>query len=197
MTLQTLSLVLLLGYLIWMLYSKITADSKKIDLTQKVRVISQKTGQVFDIQFSPDKSAALQQQNAMTDDSFLTMSKILFQKTVDSFAQAEKKDLKQLLTAPVYNAFEKEIDARQAQKCLLDFSLIGIMSAKILDKSNDYKTVTVEFITEQVNVLKNADGHVIEGDGMHVAQMRDVWTFQKEGKFNWLVAATKSEPYHA
>ena len=197
MTLQTLSLVLLLGYLIWMLYSKITADSKKMDFTQKVRVISQKTGQVFDIQFSPDKRADLQQQNAITDDSFLTMSKILFQKTVDSFARAEKKDLKQLLTESVYKTFEKEIDTRQSQKHLLDFSLIGIISAKILDKSDDYKTVTVEFITEQVNVLKNADGHVIEGDGMHVAQMRDVWTFQKEGKFNWLVAATKSEPYHA
>ncbi len=197
MTLQTLSLVLLLGYLIWMLYSKITADSKKMDFTQKVRVISQKTGQVFDIQFSPDKRADLQQQNAITDDSFLTMSKILFQKTVDSFARAEKKDLKQLLTESVYKTFEKEIDTRQSQKHLLDFSLIGIISAKILDKSDDYKTVTVEFITEQVNVLKNEDGQIIEGDGMHVAQMRDVWTFQKEGKFNWLVAATKSEPYHA
>lgn len=197
MTLQTLSLVLLLGYLIWMLYSKITADSKKMDFTQKVRVISQKTGQVFDIQFSPDKRADLQQQNAITDDSFLTMSKILFQKTVDSFARAEKKDLKQLLTESVYKTFEKEIDTRQSQKHLLDFSLIGIISAKILNKSDDYKTVTVEFITEQVNVLKNEDGQIIEGDGMHVAQMRDVWTFQKEGKFNWLVAATKSEPYHA
>ena len=197
MTLQTLSLVLLLGYLIWMLYSKITADSKKMDFTQKVRVISQKTGQVFDIQFSPDKRADLQQQNAITDDSFLTMSKILFQKTVDSFARAEKKDLKQLLTESVYKTFEKEIDTRQSQKHLLDFSLIGIISAKILDKSDDYKTVTVEFITEQVNVLKNEDGQIIEGDGMRVAQMRDVWTFQKEGKFNWLVAATKSEPYHA
>lgn len=196
MTLQTLSLVLLLGYLIWVLYSKIAADSKKIDLTQKVRVISQKTGQVLDIQFSVDKNAS-QQRDAMTDESFLTMSKILFQKTVDSFAHAEKKDLKQLLTDPVYTLFEKEIDNRVNQKAELDFSLIGILSAKILDKSNDYETVTVEFITEQVNVLKNAEGNVIEGDALHVAQMRDVWTFQKEGKFNWLIASTKSEPYHA
>ena len=196
MTLQTLSLVLLLGYLIWVLYSKIAADSKKIDLTQKVRVISQKTGQVLDIQFSVDKNAS-QQRDAMTDESFLTMSKILFQKTVDSFAHAEKKDLKQLLTGPVYTLFEKEIDNRANQKAELDFSLIGILSAKILDKSNDYETVTVEFITEQVNVLKNAEGNVIEGDALHVAQMRDVWTFQKEGKFNWLIASTKSEPYHA
>lgn len=196
MTLQTLSLVLLLGYLIWVLYSKIAADSKKIDLTQKVRVISQKTGQVLDIQFSVDKNAS-QQRDAMTDESFLTMSKILFQKTVDSFAHAEKKDLKQLLTDPVYTLFEKEIDNRVNQKAELDFSLIGILSAKILDKSNDYETVTVEFITEQVNVLKSAEGNVIEGDALHVAQMRDVWTFQKEGKFNWLIASTKSEPYHA
>ena len=66
-----------------------------------------------------------------------------------------------------------------------------------MDKSNDYENVMVEFITEQVNVLKNADGNVIEGDALHVAQMRDVWTFQKEGKFNWLISSTKSEPYHA
>jgi len=196
MTFQTLSLVLLLGYLIWVLYSKITADSKKVDLTQKVRVISQKTGQILDIQFSVDKNAS-QQRDAMTDESFLTMSKILFQKTVDSFAHAEKKDLKQLLTHSVYNSFENEIDNRVAKNEQLDFSLIGILSAKIIDKSNDYENVMVEFITEQVNVLKNADGNVIEGDALHVAQMRDVWTFQKEGKFNWLISSTKSEPYHA
>lgn len=116
---------------------------------------------------------------------------------MDSFAHAEKKDLKQLLTDPVYTLFKKEIDNRVNQKAELDFSLIGILSAKILDKSNDYETVTVEFITEQVNVLKSAEGNVIEGDALHVAQMRDVWTFQKEGKFNWLIASTKSEPYHA
>lgn len=196
MTFQTLSLVLLLGYLIWVLYSKITADSKKVDLTQKVRVISQKTGQILDIQFSVDKNAS-QQRDAMTDESFLTMSKILFQKTVDSFAHAEKKDLKQLLTHSVYNSFENEIDNRVAKNEQLDFCLIGILSAKIIDKSNDYENVMVEFITEQVNVLKNADGNVIEGDALHVAQMRDVWTFQKEGKFNWLISSTKSEPYHA
>lgn len=196
MTLQTLSLVLLLGYLIWMLYSKITADSKKMDFPQKVRVISQKTGQVLDIQFSAEKNTSAQRE-VMTDESFLTMSKILFQKTVDSFAHSDKKDLKQLLKNEAYQLFEHEIDQRQAQNHQLDFSLIGIISAKIIDKSDDYEKVTVEFITEQVNVLKDADGRVIEGDAMHVAQMRDVWAFQKEGKFNWLVASTKSEPYHA
>ncbi len=196
MTLQTLGLVLLLGYLAWMLYSRISSDSKKIALTQKVRVISQKTGQVFDIQLTADKMNN-PQPSAMTDETFLTMAKILFQKTVESFVSAEKKDLKQLLAQSVYTAFENAIDQRHARKHKLDFCLIGLMSAKIIKKSDNYDNVTVEFVSEQVNVLKDEQDTVIEGDAMHVAQMRDVWTFKKEGKFNWIIAATKSEPYHA
>ena len=67
----------------------------------------------------------------------------------------------------------------------------------MLKKAQDLKEVTVEFISEQINLLKNEKGEVIEGDPMTVATVEDVWTFKRKGHDNWIITATKSGVEHA
>ena len=52
----------------------------------------------------------------------------------------------------------------------------------------------MEFISEQVNILKNDKGEVIEGDENFVQKITDVWTFERalNAKNNqWILVSTK------
>ena len=58
----------------------------------------------------------------------------------------------------------------------------------------DKVNIVVKFVSEQVNLLKNADGEVIEGDENYVQTISDVWTFEKSLNpkvNNWLLCSTK------
>jgi predicted lipid-binding transport protein (Tim44 family) len=49
-------------------------------------------------------------------------------------------------------------------------------------------------VSEQVNLLKNADGDIIEGDENYIQQISDVWTFEKSldaNVNNWMLCSTK------
>ncbi len=191
-TAHTIGLILIVSYLTWMLYRTIRRDEQNMQKNGKLRLISKATGKIFDVQLVTNDQM---DKEALNDDSFLVVAKIVFTRVLDSFTNNKINELKGFLSENVFRVFEQSIRERLDKKQTLDFSLICLSSAKILNKEPDYKTVTVEFVTEQVNVLKNADGQVIEGDPLHVARMNDIWTFEKRGKFNWVVSATKSEIY--
>ena len=56
-------------------------------------------------------------------------------------------------------------------------------------------TVDVRFQSEQVNVVKDKTGTVIEGDREHVDSVTDVWTFARDlatNDPNWALVATRS-----
>ena len=48
------------------------------------------------------------------------------------------------------------------------------------------------FKTEQINLLKDEKGSVIEGDPMNISIMDDTWTFKKIGKESWIITDTQS-----
>jgi predicted lipid-binding transport protein (Tim44 family) len=57
-------------------------------------------------------------------------------------------------------------------------------------------SVTIKFVTEQVNALKDAAGEIVEGDPANVVRVSDVWTFCRNTESadpNWLVVATGGE----
>ena len=65
------------------------------------------------------------------------------------------------------------------------------MDAKILKTQ---AKVAVHFVSEQVNLLKSADGEIIQGDENFVQKIDDVWTFERDlnKKSNiWLLSSTK------
>ena len=54
--------------------------------------------------------------------------------------------------------------------------------------------ITVRFVSEQVNILKNKDGEVIEGDENFIQNITDSWTFERaltSTNPNWLLVSTK------
>jgi predicted lipid-binding transport protein (Tim44 family) len=121
-----------------------------------------------------------------------------FEMIVGAYAQGDTATLRPLLADDVYENFASAIRGRQQAKQTLETTLVGIKSADITEARMDGRTafVTVKFISEQINVTRDAGGAVVEGDPQQIATVTDVWTFSRNTRSrdpNWLLVAT-SEP---
>ena len=59
---------------------------------------------------------------------------------------------------------------------------------------NGKALISVEFVSEQVNVLRGENGEVIQGDENYIQTITDVWTFEKKldaKTLNWVLVSTK------
>jgi predicted lipid-binding transport protein (Tim44 family) len=131
------------------------------------------------------------------EDGFLEGAKGAFEMIVDAYAQGDRKTLRQLLANDVYGDFEAAIDERERQGQGLETTLVNIREADIVEAELQGRTafVTVKFVSEQINALKDRTGQVIEGDTEHVADVTDIWTFARNTKSrdpNWTLVATRS-----
>ncbi len=162
---------------------------KRTTLPGKIRFISEQTGEVIEMDLIDQTKKSLKE---FSEETFLANAKLAFQMVVNSFAKGDIADLKKFLHPEIYSVFEKEVLERKEKKQVVDFSLICFDSVKIINKSISKEEVTVQFVTEQINLLKDADGKVIEGDEMSVATVTDTWTFKRKNKTKWVVSATKS-----
>ena len=129
---------------------------------------------------------------------FTQGARAAFEMTVGAFAAGDTGALRPLLSDEVYENFAAAIRDRQAAKHTLETTLVGINNAQIVEARLDGRTafVTVKFVTEQVNVTKNAAGEVIDGDSNQVTTVTDVWTFARNTKSrdpNWVLVATGSQ----
>ncbi len=167
--------------------------------TEKFRGVLPGTGQVFEMTISQGdaKEEEKKEAHCFNEPDFLLGAKMAFNAVVDAFANGNKEILKPLVSKKVFNTFSSEIDKRIGLEQKMEFSLIAIESSKILSKNDDKKPtlITVELITEQMNVLRDKDGVVLEGDPIQISKVKDVWAFKKETgvRSTWVVTATKSE----
>lgn len=166
--------------------------------TEKFRGVLPGTGQIVEMTItgSPNKQEK-KETHAFNEEDFLMGAKMAFNAVVDAFANGNKETLKPLVSRKVFDVFSQEIQKRQDNGEKMEFSLIAINSSKILSKNDEKKPtrVTVELVTEQMNVLRDKNGVVLEGDPIQISSVKDTWTFQKEVglRSSWIVIATKSE----
>ncbi len=192
MSFEEIALALVVGYLIFMIYQSSmgrTKKTKRPQIPEKIKLMSPKTGQIIELQriVRPRVSS----KDAFDENEFILGAKMAFQAVSDAFVKGDKKHLKPFVTADVFSVFEEAIETRKKENQTVDFSLICFDNAEIVHKSPS--EVTIEFVTEQINLLKDSAGKVLEGDPMSVAKVKDIWTFKKAPKGDaWLVAATQS-----
>ncbi|MFO0293942.1 MAG: Tim44/TimA family putative adaptor protein [Rhodospirillales bacterium] len=118
-----------------------------------------------------------------------------FEMIVAAFAQGDAAGLRPLLADPVNDSFAQAIRDRQGRGWTLATTLIGIRSADIVAarmRGRD-ALVTIRFVSDQVNVTRDAAGEVMEGDPTKVETITDIWTFSRDTRGrdpNWFLAET-------
>ena len=130
-------------------------------------------------------------------ESFLTSAKKAFELIVTSFAKGDTQTLEMLVNSRLYKRFQEIINERADEGITSETDFIGFDSAEITHaeiSKNNIAKITVKFISEQVNLLRNKEGEVIEGDEQYIQNITDVWTFERaltSTSPNWLLASTK------
>jgi len=130
--------------------------------------------------------------------AFLRRASKAFEMILEAFSNRDKETLKMLTTVKLYEQLSNIIDERTTQNITSESDLIRIDEMEIVDVKITMKKahISVKFQSDQINVLKKADGEVIEGDENFVQQITDVWTFEKDldSKTHvWLLSSTKKK----
>jgi predicted lipid-binding transport protein (Tim44 family) len=129
--------------------------------------------------------------------SFLEGARGAFGIVVNAFAAGDATALKPLLSKDVFGRFAEAIAARQAAKESLQTTLVAVKAAELVEASLEGATalVTVKFVSDQTNVTRATDGHVIDGDPERVVEHVDLWTFARPVRAhdpNWTLVATQT-----
>lgn len=128
---------------------------------------------------------------------FINSAKKAFEIIVTSFSKGDTETLESLVSKTLNKKFQEIINQRQAEGITAETDLIGFNEAEITSAkitSDDIAKITVKFVSEQVNILKNKDDEVIEGDENFIQNITDVWTFERcltSTSPNWLLVSTK------
>lgn len=128
---------------------------------------------------------------------FLEGAKAAFEVIVEAYAAGNKETLAPLLADDVRAGFDGAIDERLASGQTLDTQLIGIQNAEVADAvmQATRARVTVRFTSEQVNVVRDAEGKAIDGDPSVAEEVVDIWTFERDTVSddpNWLLVETRT-----
>jgi predicted lipid-binding transport protein (Tim44 family) len=129
---------------------------------------------------------------------FIGGARVAFEMIVAGFAQGDTKALRPLLNDQVYGNFAGAIEERSRNRQKLETTLVGILSADIVAAElarGDEARVTVKFVSQQINVTRDQENRIVEGDPSEVANITDVWTFARQVKSrdpNWQLIATES-----
>ena len=130
-------------------------------------------------------------------ETFVTGAKVAFEMVISAFARGETRALRPLLSNDVLDDFAGAIAAREQAKQTLETTLVGFAEVDIIEAELQGKTafVTIKFVSEQINVTRDAEGKVVEGDESHVSKITDIWTFARNTRSrdpNWTLVATRS-----
>jgi predicted lipid-binding transport protein (Tim44 family) len=127
--------------------------------------------------------------NQFSMQKFLDGSKKAFEMVLSSFADNDRDTLKDLLGKDTYQQFISEIDKRLKNKVTLNLTLVALPVVDIKDIRfrNNIVSIDMFYSSQQIHLLKNEAGEIIEGDSSQIDTVEDFWTFEKKlnSKMNW------------
>lgn len=127
---------------------------------------------------------------------FMSGARIAFEWVLNAFNEGDKKTLQKLMVQEVYQDFGQAIDERANAENIPHTTLVSIESAEITHVELEKKRmarITVQFTSEQIHIVKNKTGEIIEGDSSTVQKVIDEWEFERDIRSNdpaWKIIGT-------
>lgn len=128
-------------------------------------------------------------------EEFLVGARTAFEMIVRAFAGGDTETLKALLSREVFGNFAEAIRKREDEGERLETVVTAIRTSDIVEASCDGRTahVTVKFVSDQTNTIRDSEGRIIEGDPEETSEVTDFWTFARSMRArdpNWTLVAT-------
>lgn len=111
---------------------------------------------------------------------------------LESFAEADRDLLGELLTDKVYKVYDQAITDREINNLTQVTDLARIMHSEVTDVTCDGANarISVKFDAELTSALKDSEGNVVQGDTDLLSRSTEVWSFERDMKSkspNWLL----------
>lgn len=128
-------------------------------------------------------------------DQFLQGARAAFGMVVEAFAKGDKAALRPLLADTVYGEFARAIEDRERRGHTLATELVAVRGAEVTSAGmrGTHARIQVRFASEQINVTRDAQGEVVDGDPRRIAEVIDAWTFERDTRSrdpNWALVET-------
>jgi predicted lipid-binding transport protein (Tim44 family) len=130
-----------------------------------------------------------------TPDEFLQGARAAYEMVIEAFTKADRDTLKMLLSDTIYKEFDEALAADQAAARKAETTLVAIKTAAVSDAtlSGNAATITVDFLSEQVHLVRDLEGTIIEGDASREEKVEDRWVFTRiltSTDYNWKIIET-------
>ena len=126
---------------------------------------------------------------------FLGGAQAAFEMVVFAFAKSDTPTLRPLLGDDVYDEFAAAIRDRMAEGKVQETTIVALDEAEIISAEMRASTarVTVKFVSQQINVIRDKDGEEVGGDSSLIERVTDIWTFARNTRSsdpNWALIET-------
>lgn len=128
---------------------------------------------------------------------FLSGARGAYEMILMGFDNGEIEDLKPFLSDEIYETFSDVIEQRAQQGLTVEAEFVGVRELTLqdatFDKATDRAEITMKFIGELTQVVRDNSGEIIEGSQTQVKKQKDIWTFARNmgaDDPNWVLVAT-------
>nr|WP_233287174.1 Tim44/TimA family putative adaptor protein [Bradyrhizobium oropedii] len=141
--------------------------------------------------------AVVAQDSSFDPRHFLSGARSAYEMIVLAFANGDRRALRDLLSAEVYESFEAAIKDRERHEQKTETRFVSIDKAEIVSaETRDRSTqLTVRFVSQMISVTRDKAGTIVDGSPDKVADITDIWTFARDSTSrdpNWKLVGTGS-----
>jgi predicted lipid-binding transport protein (Tim44 family) len=128
---------------------------------------------------------------------FITGARTAYEMIVTTFAEGDRRQLRNLLSREVFEGFDAAITEREGRGETAETRFVSIDGASITaaEVRNRTAQITMRFLSKLVSATRDRSGAVIDGNAEKVTDVTDVWTFARDVSSrdpNWKVVATEA-----
>jgi predicted lipid-binding transport protein (Tim44 family) len=159
------------------------AEAKKDDFSEKYGSMAENFVAMrgMDREFAPDE--------------FLSGARTAYEMVLKAYSTRDRDTLKMLLSDAMYQSFALSLDDAEKAKRFPDTTLIAINKANITQAKleGSQATLTVDFTSEQVHLVRDEAGAILEGNASQHDTVEDQWVFTRDMKSsspNWTIVET-------
>lgn len=130
-----------------------------------------------------------------TPDEFLAGARAAYEMVLTAFSKRDRDTLKMLLSDAMYKSFDLSLSDAERDKRFTDTTLIAITNASIKHAKlvDNLATITVDFTSEQVHLIRDEHGEILEGNASQQDVVEDEWVFTRtltNANPNWTIVET-------
>ena len=128
-------------------------------------------------------------------DEFIGGARAAYEMVMEAYNKDDRETLKMLLSDALYKSFDAALTSEKEAGQKNETTLLAISKATIFEAnlSGSVATISVDFSSEQIHLVRNAAGEIIEGNPSSRTAVEERWVFTRtltNANPNWTIIET-------